>query len=294
MKVLLLALGLSAVGGVLLAASCGNAPATGDSCLVDEASFGGCKNGNGAGSFTECGVDGDCPQPPDGRCGEGRCVEGKCEIDIRQGPIPSQLYGDCQQVICDWDGNVVSQSDSSDAYDDGRECTIDLCEGGKPENIFLHEGTPCPASEKGVCYEGECVQCTWSMDNLCGGSGMVCTYIWCTPLQQCAEMFCGGPCAPCSSGHSCKVNEDCLDRKCAGGKCQAPTCDDSIKNGDEEDVDCGGPTCGPCAAGQGCLSPADCQSDVCIAGKCQAPTCFDGTKNGTETGPDCGGPCGPC
>src|SRR4051812_26555745 len=29
----------------------------------------------------------------------------------------------------------------------------------------------------------------------------------------------------------------------------APTCSDSIKNGDETDVDCGGKSCSPCAEG---------------------------------------------
>lgn len=280
MKVLLVVLGLS--GGALLVASCGNTPATEN------------PTGSGGGLFTECATDGDCPQPLDGRCGEGRCVSGKCEMDIQVGPIPSQIYGDCQQVVCDWDGNVVLQSDSSDTYDDGRECTTDLCEGGKPQNLPIHIGTPCPASDKGVCLEGECVECTWEMDSLCEGEKMACTYIWCVSVPVCAEKFCGGPCQPCATGYLCEVDGDCLDKKCVGGKCQAPTCDDGLYNGDEEDVDCGGPTCGPCADGQSCLWPSDCQSSVCVAGKCQAPTCFDGTKNGTETGPDCGGPCGPC
>merc|ERR1719502_1193918 len=48
-----------------------------------------------------------------------------------------------------------------------------------------------------------------------------------------------------------------------------PTCDDSVQNGDEEDVDCGG------------------SCDAC-------PTCSDGTQNGDETGTDCGGSCDAC
>jgi len=294
MKVLLIALGLSAVGGVLLVSSCGNAPTTGDSCSIEQASFGGCQNGSGAGPVTECESDGDCPQPSDGRCGEGRCVDGKCEIDIHVGPVPSQLYGDCQEVVCDWDGSVVTKDDASDAYDDGRECTVDFCEGGKPVNKPLPEGLLCPTSGGGVCHQGACIDCLDGAGNICKGTGVVCDYYWCVPTKQCAEMFCGGPCKPCGAGHSCGIDADCLSGRCVGGKCQAPTCDDSLKNGDEEDVDCGGPTCGPCADGQGCLSPSDCQSNVCISGKCQAPTCFDGKKNGAETGIDCGGPCGPC
>ncbi|MDF1865047.1 MAG: zinc-dependent metalloprotease family protein [Saprospiraceae bacterium] len=48
------------------------------------------------------------------------------------------------------------------------------------------------------------------------------------------------------------------------------TCMDSIQNGDETGVDCGGATCPTC------------------------PTCSDGIQNGYETGVDCGGSCTPC
>jgi hypothetical protein len=45
-----------------------------------------------------------------------------------------------------------------------------------------------------------------------------------------------------------------------------PACDDGIQNGNETDVDCGGPDCPAC------------------------PTCFDGIENGDELAVDCGGP----
>ena len=52
----------------------------------------------------------------------------------------------------------------------------------------------------------------------------------------------------------------------------SPTCSDSIQNGDETGVDCGGADCVSCAA-----------------------RCSDGTQNGDETGVDCGGTsCYPC
>ncbi len=47
----------------------------------------------------------------------------------------------------------------------------------------------------------------------------------------------------------------------------APTCNDGILNGLEENVDCGGPDCPPCP---------------------EPPNCFDGVRNGPETGIDCG------
>jgi hypothetical protein len=65
-------------------------------------------------------------------------------------------------------------------------------------------------------------------------------------------------------------------------------------NGQETDVDCGGPNCGPCAAKSSCSKDGDCRSGRCDGGTCAAPTCSDGLQNGTETGTDCGGRCTPC
>jgi plastocyanin len=50
--------------------------------------------------------------------------------------------------------------------------------------------------------------------------------------------------------------------------CQAPTCTDTLKNGTETDVDCGGTCPNDCAIGQGCMVDGDCQSGTCTAGVC--------------------------
>ena len=78
-----------------------------------------------------------------------------------------------------------------------------------------------------------------------------------------------------------------------GGKCvAAATCDDKIKNGNENDVDCGGSCPLKCGDTKGCGLGTDCVSGVCTLGKCQAPACNDKLKNGNETDTDCGGTCG--
>ncbi|MCC6553535.1 MAG: SUMF1/EgtB/PvdO family nonheme iron enzyme [Polyangiaceae bacterium] len=76
-----------------------------------------------------------------------------------------------------------------------------------------------------------------------------------------------------------------------GGSGGAPTCTDELQNGDETDVDCGGPLCPPCAAGLHCSSGTDCEDRVCDGGVCQPPACNDGVLNGDETDVDCGGAC---
>ena len=71
------------------------------------------------------------------------------------------------------------------------------------------------------------------------------------------------------------------------------SCVNGAKDGDELDVDCGGP-CLPCGDGKACAAQADCASGVCQSGSCQAPACTDGVKNGGELDVDCGGPCALC
>src|ERR1700722_11435598 len=72
-----------------------------------------------------------------------------------------------------------------------------------------------------------------------------------------------------SCGHVCGTNNICSDGVCTA--LAAPTCSDGIKNGQETDTDCGGPTCGAtCAIGSGCLSGADCSSGVCSNSVCSS------------------------
>jgi hypothetical protein len=82
---------------------------------------------------------------------------------------------------------------------------------------------------------------------------------------------------------------------CAEGRCAtpaAPTCFDRVRNGNETDVDCGGP-CGKCAAGFTCSDASDCETASCN-GTCAAPSCSDGVRDGFETDVDCGAQCGGC
>jgi hypothetical protein len=90
------------------------------------------------------------------------------------------------------------------------------------------------------------------------------------------------------------------------------SCSNGIQDGDETDVDCGGPSCPPCDTGRHCFAATDCTSSVCetvgadggvidagadagVGKTCQAPTCSDGVKNQGETDVDCGGAtCAPC
>jgi hypothetical protein len=78
----------------------------------------------------------------------------------------------------------------------------------------------------------------------------------------------------------------------------AASCDDGVRNGEEEGVDCGGGLCLECNINgeRPCTNPVECDNSVCLDGVCQPPTCEDGVRNGEEEGVDCGGgsTCGPC
>jgi len=71
------------------------------------------------------------------------------------------------------------------------------------------------------------------------------------------------------------------------------TCNDHIKNQNEEEVDCGGP-CPPCPT---CTDNIQNQGeeDIDCGGPCKVcPNCFDLVKNQDETDIDCGGICDSC
>ncbi len=68
-------------------------------------------------------------------------------------------------------------------------------------------------------------------------------------------------------------------------------CSDSIKDGDETDVDCGGSCSAKCPSGKACGSSSDCRTSFCVSGVCKAGNCTDGYINQDETDTDCGGSC---
>jgi hypothetical protein len=72
-------------------------------------------------------------------------------------------------------------------------------------------------------------------------------------------------------------------------------CVNDIQDGNETDLDCGGP-CPGCNDGGKCNADTDCLSGFCNSGLCALVGCDDVAKNGNETDVDCGGgvclPCG--
>jgi len=167
------------------------------------------------------------------------------------------------------------------------------------------EGKLVPGQTMGDCHRLECdgmgqVRSVVDMQDI-PDDGLSCTQDACgadgtpshTPAVQganCAQnggQFCNGmgDCVQCNFNNNCPGGGFCVN-----GICVPPECNDQAKNGNESDIDCGGPQCAPCPTGLGCTAKTDCVSRVCIAGTCRAPKCTDMEANGDETDVDCGGP----
>jgi hypothetical protein len=191
--------------------------------------------------------------------GKPVCTGGKCGVVYTPGDAPSQKYGYCHHNTCDATGTMTSNIDDTNVFDSGNPCDHYQCMAG----TLIHKpviGSTCmlgPTS-MGYCEPDKhsgvlvCAECDQSVATSCNG----------VPATVCA-----------------------MD-----GECLPTYCSDGVKDLDETDVDCGGPTCLPCPTSGACMTYKDCASLVCTGGKCIAPSCSDGRKNGTETDIDCGGP----
>ena len=140
------------------------------------------------------------------------------------------------------------------------------------------------------------------------GTGEAGTGDACASMHTCSvPSDCPTPSTPCLGSvcddGCCSTSEVAKGTPCAedggsdgggtvcngGGLCVPPSCADGILDGEETDVDCGGPMCTACGTGKMCNGEdANCQSHVCT-NACQASTCTDGVQNGNETDIDCGG-----
>ncbi|TKD02200.1 hypothetical protein [Polyangium fumosum] len=245
--------------------------------------------GGTGGMPPQCTTADQCPDTPECRIG-GSCDEGTCKWTTENLPgtaVGAQVYGDCKQRECDASGVITQADDPDDVYEWGNLCYKNACNAW--ETPVPESGKQCPTKwgKAGLCTDQfECDECT--LDAHCPGGK-------CTPDGRCVPLHCangsldaangetdvdcGGPCVPCAAGLKCNQRADCEGEGSCGGSpktCQPPSCNDTFKNGNETDLDCGG-SCADdvanpkrCTQGQGCLFPDDCSAGLsCKAGTCQ-------------------------
>jgi hypothetical protein len=257
-----------------------------------------------------CATDADCAALPDpGECASRACAGGRCELtNRRKGTLIADHFPpDCQNDVCDGEGNVITVFDPTELPATDNPCLVGKCPSTGAELAPRPAATPCKSTEGGTRCDGagRCVQCLLSKD--CP-SGQACVAYQCTAVGSCGDKLksdgetdvdCGGAaCDPCADGLSCISDQDCTSDAChpLTKTCSPATCIDQQQENGETDLDCGG-LCRPCIPGQKCLIDADCASHKCDPAKhtCGGSTCTDKLEDGDETDVDCGGPtCGPC
>ena len=113
----------------------------------------------------------------------------------------------------------------------------------------------------------------------------------CKPDWNCTEWT---PCMPAGfMTRNCTDLADCKDNRTKPDdilQCEyTAKCDDGLKNGIEEGVDCGGP-CEPCPTCDDGIQNQG-EDGIDCGGPCElCPSCFDGVRNQNESDVDCGGP----
>jgi hypothetical protein len=150
------------------------------------------------------------------------CIKAICNADKTCGtenvaqdtPLADQTAGDCKTAVCDGNGGVGSKNDDNDVKDDSNPCTADSCNAGAEVHA--------PESAGKACTLGADPKA-----KVCDGAS---TCVECNTATQAT---------------------DCASKVCQANMCVSAQCNDTVKNGDETDTDCGG-SCGPCADGKVC------------------------------------------
>jgi hypothetical protein len=257
------AAGLAALGALLCAGGCtalldidedykprdsGSAGAGAGSGSSGTSAVGGVAGVAGAG-----GSGGDAQPAP--RCDDGAHNGFESDVDCG-GSCPACGDGaacgshvDCQSGLCDASGRCQSPSPScEDGVQNGTETDVD-CGGG----------TCVPCAPGGACQNGprDCQSLICEAD--------VCTAPSCGDgIRNGAEwgVDCAGGCPACPDGTACNDAAQCQGGFCVDGACRN-ACKNLVKDGEESDVDCGGPVCPRCPCPMRCKVDSDCSSGFC-------------------------------
>lgn len=222
-------------------------------------------------------VDSSCyGQCPDAGCVRGACVKPSCSDGLQNGDETDlDCGGSCPP--CAWRSQCTGARDClSGSCDGGRCASAASCANGVQDR---HEsGVDCGGPDCGPCGAGE--RCRDDSDCLgfCGPEG-ICVTGGCADGRKSSgesDVDCGAVCAAsgklCANGRKCVGHEDCAQRRCEGGTCLMATCSDSLADGVESDVDCGGGDggCTPCPNGALCFADDHCDSGYCnVVNRCE-------------------------
>jgi len=177
-------------------------------------------------------------------CGDGVVQPGLEECDDGDKDNGDSCLANCNLATCG-DGYVRG---GMEPCDDGNSLNSDGCLAGCKVATcgdgYVHQGVePCDdsnADNSDACLVG-------------------------CEIATCGDGYVHVGVEACDDAND--VDEDGCNNTCA-----APaTCIDGLKNGQESDIDCGGPTCEGCLDGEGCVDGLDCGSGFCDEHVCVTP-----------------------
>jgi hypothetical protein len=243
---------------------------------------------DGSGNCVQCTEDADCPgttsdcQHPYCDPATFKCGTAFTPANTPTTTTPPQTPGDCQVVVCDGAGGVVTIADNNDATDDGNACTQDVCAG--PNNTQHNPLTPGTACGNGL---------TCNSQVKCAG---------CSMNAQCPQASCNG--TTLTKAQTCDTMGNCVSHgtvNCAPYLCNAGA--NACTTTCNTDNDCatgnyctgaGGQCLPKLPQGGACTSNHQCTNNTCVDGFCCnsacTGTCF--SCNGSKTG-GANGTCAP-
>jgi len=160
---------------------------------------------NGVGACVECIVASDCPGM-DTTCQTRACNQYQCGMIYAAAGtlLPSQITGDCRNVVCDGFGATIEEFNDADSVDDGNPCTDDICTAGTLSHPPKSMGSPCSIGGTLCNGSGTCVECIAASD--CPGVDDTCQTRTCNQ-NQCGMIYAAlGTPLPTQTAGDCKLN----------------------------------------------------------------------------------------
>ena len=253
-----------------------------------------------------------------GQCSAaGSCLDGVCMVDS----MPCDDGIECTLDICNDEGQCHNLTDSgfcSDGkfcngeelctpeadcttgsppeLDDGKPCTLDLCDEVLDEVLHLPVEGPCDDQDLCTvghfCLDGDChpgIQLDCNDDNPCTLDG-------CDPTSGCVNANKEGP---CKNIEPCMTAGVCVDGLCTGEPLDCDDGNDCTEDSCVTDFGCSHIAIGfkPCDDGEPCSVDDKCVESVCTPGGYH-PDCLSMCGDGKCAYPDsatlCPVDCGPC
>lgn len=193
-------------------------------------------------------------------------ADGTC-ADVKAGtpPVPASQ---CAASTCGNTGNCAA-GHVCEQVTSGSNCgTGPTCMGNTFHGQQTCSNMTCGGGSTMDCGTYKCA--TSGCPTSCASSND------CFTGNYCMNPGATGTCvAQLADGTACTDGSQCTSTFCYGTPsktCQSNSCADTVKDGNETDVDCGGGSfmgqmaCPKCTTGQKCLAGSDCMSGMCIPG----------------------------